>query len=161
MKKYLFIFLLYSIIVGQEKIDTLFHFTNASIKNNQLNKSGLIFNYDNSEVHFGNYLGYRNFPYHSHSRYIKINKSLLIDSNYSKFMYNRNFSYAEKYGKDLIDRINGPYNTGLRYFPLGNGIFNIDARNHINSRGISEGQSLGLGVLGLTKYNFYTKGNID
>ena len=63
MKKYLFIFLLYGIVVGQEKTDTLFNFTNASIKNNQLNKSELIFNYDNSEVHFGKYLGYGDFPY--------------------------------------------------------------------------------------------------
>ena len=148
-------------MVGQKKIDTPFHFTNSSIKNNRLNKSGLIFNYDNFEVHSGKYLGYRNFQNYSHSQYFKLNKGLLIDSNYSNFMYNRNFFYAEKYGKNLIDEINGPYDAGLRYFPLGNGIFNIDARNHINSRGISEGHSLGIGLLGWTIYNFYTKGSID
>ena len=73
-------------------------------------------------------------------------------------MYNNNSKYSDIYGKELISRINGPYNTGARYFPLGNGIFNIDARTYNDSKGISEGQSLGIGIFGWTIYEFYKNG---
>ena len=115
-------------------------------------------NFKNTQVKFGNYLAFNNFPAHYHNQYFKVGNKLIIDSNYDKFMYDNNSKYSDIYGKELISRINGPYNTGARYFPLGNGIFNIDARTYNDSKGISEGQSLGLDIFGITIYEFYKNG---
>ena len=115
-------------------------------------------NFENPQVKFGNYLAFNNFSAHHHNQYFKVGNKVIIDSNYEKFMYNNNSKYSDIYGKELISRINGPYNTGARYFPLGNGIFNIDARTYNDSKGISEGQSLGIGIFGWTIYEFYKNG---
>ena len=115
-------------------------------------------NFENPQVKFGNYFAFNNYSAHHHNQYFKVGNKVIIDSNYEKYMYNNNSKYSEIYGKELISRINGPYNTGARYFPLGNGIFNIDARTYNDSKGISEGQSLGIGIFGWTIYEFYKNG---
>tara|TARA_B100001741_G_scaffold277486_1_gene248917 strand:- start:11 stop:514 length:504 start_codon:yes stop_codon:yes gene_type:complete len=115
-------------------------------------------NFENPQVKFGNYFAFNNYSAHHHNQYFKVGNKVIIDSNYEKFMYNNNSKYSDIYGKELISRINGPYNTGARYFPLGNGIFNIDARTYNDSKGISEGQSLGIGIFGVTIYEFYKNG---
>ena len=115
-------------------------------------------NFENPQVKFGNYFAFNNYSAHHHNQYFKVGNKVIIDSNYEKFMYNNNSKYSDIYGKELISRINGPYNTGARYFPLGNGIFNIDARTYNDAKGISEGQSLGIGILGVTIYEFYKNG---
>ena len=164
MKKYLLISLLLSIAFGQSDTSMILGFINSfnrhemksSIKENE--SIFKIDNFKNPQVKFGNYLTFNNFSAHHHNQYFKVGNKLILDSNYEKFMYNNNSKYSDIYGKELISRINGPYNTGARYFPLGNGIFNIDARTYNDSKGISEGQSLGIGILGVTIYEFYKNG---
>ena len=132
------------------------HEMKSSIKENE--SIFKIDNFKNPQVKFGNYLAFNKFSSHHHNQYFKVGNKLILDSNYEEFMYNNNSKYSDIYGKELISRINGPYNTGARYFPLGNGIFNIDARTYNDSKGISEGQSLGIGILGVTIYEFYKNG---
>jgi len=164
MKKYLLFVLLIRVAFAQLDTNRVLGFINSfnryetklAIKENE--SIFKIDNFKNPQVKFGNYLAFNNFPAHHHNQYFKVGNKLILDSNYEKFMYNNNSKYSDIYGKELISRINGPYNTGARYFPLGNGIFNIDARTYNDSKGISEGQSLGIGIFGLTIYQFYKNG---
>ena len=164
MKKYLLISLLIKIAFGQSDTSIILGFINSfnrhemksSIKENE--SIFKINNFKNSQAKFGNYLAFNNFSADHNNQYFKVGNKLILDSNYEEFMYNNNSKYSDIYGKELISSINGPYNAGARYFPLGNGIFNIDARTYNDSKGISEGQSLGIGILGVTIYEFYKNG---
>ena len=164
MKKCLFLVLLTGVSFCQVDTNKVSGFINSfnrdkmklAIKENE--SIFKIDNFKNPQVKFGNYLAFNNFSAHHHNQYFKVGNKLILDSNYEKFMYNNDSKYSDIYGKELISRINGPYNTGARYFPLGNGIFNIDARTYNDSKGISEGQSLGIGIFGWTIYEFYKNG---
>ena len=133
-------------------------------KDHSFKKSQSIFfidNYEDSQLKYGKYMGYNNLPHQNYNQYFKIGDGLVIHSNYEKFMYSNNSRYSDIYGKDLINRLNGPYNSGLRYFPLGNSFLNIDARTYNDVDGVSEGQSLGLGIWGMTIYKFYKNGKVN
>ena len=117
--------------------------------------------YKDSQIKIGKYSAYNNLPHQHYNQYFKIRDGLVIHSNYEKFMYSNNSKYSDIYGKELINRVNGPYNSGLRYFPLGNSFLNIDARTYNDVNGISEGQSLGIGIWGMTIFKFYKNGNVN
>ena len=164
MKKYLLIALLLSIAFGQSDTSVLLGFINSFNRDEMklaIKENKSIFNidnYKNPQDQFGHYWGFNNFPHLDHNQYFKVSDEFIVDSNYGKFMYDNDSKYSDIYGKELISVINGPYNSGLRYFPLGNGIFNIDARTYNDSKGVSEGQSLGIGIFGVTIFKFYKNG---
>lgn len=156
---------------GQYNIDTLTNsvgLTSINNKNSQIKKNRLIVDRKQLEyrqkysINIGQYLEFQPqaFGYHR-DFYYRIKENLVIDTNIPEFMLNSGSAYSQKYGKDLIVRINGSYDTGLRYYPLDNGIFNLDVRTYNDFRGMSRGQSLGIGVFGITIFNYYQNGNTN
>ena len=167
MKFQLYILIVFSLLIAQVDSNASKVFNHSFIlekKNHSLKKNQSIFSidyYKDSQLKLGKYLGYNNLPYQNYNQYFKIGDGLVIHSNYEKFMYSNNSRYSDIYGKDLITRVNGPYNSGLRYFPLGNNFLNIDARTYNDVNGISEGQSLGIGIWGMTIFKFYKNGKVN
>lgn len=166
MKFHLCILIVFSFLMAQVDLNETKVFNDSfsfKKKDHSFKKNQSIFSigdYEESQLKYGKYLGYNNLSHQHYNQYFKIGDGLVIHSNYEKFVYN-NSKYSDIYGKELINIVNGPYNSGIRYFPLGNSILNIDARTYNDVNGISEGQSLGLGIWGVTIYKFYKNGKTN
>jgi len=167
MKFHLYILIIFSYLIAQVDSNVTKVFPDSfsfKKKGHTFKKNQSLFSigdYKDSQLKIGKYLGYNNLPHQHYNQYFKIGDGLVIHSNFEKFMYSNNSKYSDIYGKDLINRVNGPYNSGLRYFPLGNNFLNIDARTYNDVNGISEGQSLGIGIWGMTIFKFYKNGKVN
>ena len=171
MRKYLIYIISIAFAFGQSKTETMINSVDLNRINNEfklakknrsiIESKKLDYRQEYS-INLGQYLGSQpqTFGHHQDFYYI-IKENLIVDTNIPEFMLNSSSAYSQKYGKNLIGRINGSYDIGLCYYPLDNGIFNLDARTYNDYRGMSEGQSLGVGIFGFTIFNFYENGNTD
>ena len=89
--------------------------------------------------------------------YYKIQNNLIADANFT-FSNFKGSQYEDKYGYKLLNDISGDFNAGVRYYPIKNSFFNIDARNYHSSNGT--GHSLDLDFMGITIKRLFKKGYI-
>mgnify|MGYP001275956952 CR=1 FL=1 len=90
--------------------------------------------------------------------YYKINNSLIADANFTLSNFTGS-QYEDKYGYKLLNDISGDFDAGVRYYPIKNSFFNIDARNYHSLNGT--GSSLDLDFMGITIKRFVKKGYIN
>ena len=104
----------------------------------------------------------RGFPTNIYSYnntiYYKIKNNIIADANFT-FSNFRGSQYEDKYGYKLLNDISGDFDAGVRYYPIKNSFFNIDARNYHSSNGT--GSSLDLDFMGITIKRLFKKGYIN
>ena len=89
--------------------------------------------------------------------YYKIKNNIIADANFT-FSNFRGSQYEDKYGYKLLNDISGDFDAGVRYYPIKNSFFNIDARNYHSPNGT--GSSLDLDFMGITIKRLLKKGYI-
>ena len=89
--------------------------------------------------------------------YYRIKNNLIADANFT-FSNLKGSQYEDKYGYKLLNDISGNFDAGVRYYPIKNSFFNIDARNYRSPNGI--GSSLDLDFMGITIKRLFKKGYI-
>ena len=89
--------------------------------------------------------------------YYKIQNNLIADANFT-FSNFKGSQYEDKYVYKLLNDISGDFDAGVRYYPIKNSFFNIDARNYHSLNGT--GSSLDLDFMGITIKRIFKKGYI-
>ena len=82
-------------------------------------------------------------------------EDLIVDANVH--LFNVMGAYTDLWGNDVSRQLNTAFDAGVHYYPMNNGIFDVEARTHHSP--FFNGQYVNLNILGFTVKRLYKSEN--